>query len=115
MKKTKKSAPVDLKKIQEGIDDLIKNKDPLLRWLPILNELKTKIIEAKSAGVSFSKILKTLRDSGVKVQKDVLKMFLEEPSKLAKSSGKKSKKSVGKLPKVKAKSVQKSSKEASVV
>ncbi len=74
----KKQIEVDLEKIKSGIDHLIKERDPLQKWLPVLNELKPKFQDALSAGISVSKIRETLSHGGLKVSQKVLREFLED-------------------------------------
>ncbi len=77
-KVSKKTIEVDAEKLKSGLDSLIKERDPLQKWLPILNDLKPKMQDALNAGVSLSKIRESLANGGLKVPQDVLKKFLEK-------------------------------------
>jgi hypothetical protein len=68
---------VDVEKIKSSLDNLIKERDPLQKWLPVLNELKPKIQDALDKGVSLSKVRESLANGGLRVPQNVLKEFLE--------------------------------------
>lgn len=72
--KTKKT--VDIEQIKGGLDSLIKERDPLQKWLPFLNELKPKIDEAVKQGCSISSIRNAMKIGGLNVPQDVLKKFV---------------------------------------
>jgi hypothetical protein len=74
--KQKTSKKVDIEKAKAEIKKAIKERDPFLKWLPILNEMKAEIEDAKSKKISATQIRKILIDSGIQVPHDVLKKFL---------------------------------------
>ena len=74
-KAAKTQKTVDIDKLKSGLDNLLKERDPLQKWLPVLNELKPKIQSALDAGVSLTKIRKSLAEGGLKVPHEVLKKF----------------------------------------
>lgn len=75
-KAAKTQHTVDVEKIKSCLDNLIKERDPLQKWLPVLNELKPKIQDALTSGVSLSKIHKSLAEGGLRIPHEVLKKFL---------------------------------------
>ena len=50
--------------------------DPFEKWAAVLNEIKPELLDAKSKGISISRIQKTLQESGAKIPHDILKKFL---------------------------------------
>lgn len=66
----------DPNKVKIGLENLIKNNDPYEKWVPILNQIRESILEAKQKGISINKINKTLKENGLKIPNEVLKKFL---------------------------------------
>ena len=74
--KQKPSKKIDIEKAKAEIKKAIKERDPFLIWLPILNEMKAEIEDAKSKKISVTQIRKILVDSGIQVPHEVLKKFM---------------------------------------
>jgi hypothetical protein len=74
--KQKTSKKMDIEKAKSEIKKAIKERDPFLKWLPILNEMKAEIEDAKLKKISATQIRKILVDSGIQVPHDVLKKFM---------------------------------------
>lgn len=74
--KAKGNVKIDTEKAIAGLKKAIKDSDPLQKWLPALNELKPHIDQALAAGLSLTKIRKTLVESNVKVPHVILKKFI---------------------------------------
>lgn len=67
---------LDVDKLKSELNELVKMSDPYERWISILNELKPQLEDAKSKGISMTKIQKTLQNAGAKIPQQVLKKFL---------------------------------------
>jgi hypothetical protein len=74
--KQKTTKKPDVEKAKSDLKKAIKERDPFLKWLPVLNEMKAELEDAKSKKISVSQIRKILVDSGIQVPHDVLKKFL---------------------------------------
>jgi hypothetical protein len=70
------SKKVDPEKLKTSLTQLIKMSDPFEKWAAVLNEIKPELLDAKSKGISISRIQKTLQESGAKIPHDILKKFL---------------------------------------
>jgi hypothetical protein len=66
----------DISKAKIDLKKAIADKDPVKKWIPILNELKSEINDAKSKNISISQIRKILIENGIKVPFKVLKKFV---------------------------------------
>ena len=75
--KQKITNKVDLEKTKNELRNAINDRDPFQKWLPILNELKSELDDAKSKNISVNQMRKILVSSGIKVPNDVLKKFLD--------------------------------------
>lgn len=75
--KQKITNKVDLEKAKNELRNAINDRDPFQKWLPILNELKSELDDAKSKNISVNQMRKILVSSGIKVPNDVLKKFLD--------------------------------------
>ena len=67
---------MDIEKAKADLKKVIKDRDPLQKWLPILNEMKAELDDAKSKNISITQIRKVLVDSGIQVPHEVLKKLL---------------------------------------
>ena len=74
--KTKVEKKINISKLKDDLINAVKSKDPMQKWLPVLNEIKTEIEDAKSKGISISNIKKIMSENGVNVPQDILKKFL---------------------------------------
>ena len=74
--KTKIEKKINISKLKDDLINAVKSKDPMQKWVPVLNEIKAEIVEAKSKGISISNIKKIMSENGVKVPQDILKKFL---------------------------------------
>jgi hypothetical protein len=74
--KQKTTKKPDVEKAKSELKKAIKERDPFLKWLPILNELKAELDDAMSKNISVTQIRKILVGSGIQVPHEVLKKFL---------------------------------------
>lgn len=74
--KQKITKKIDVEKAKSELKKAVKEKDPLQKWLPILNEMKAELDDAKSKNISITQIRKILVDSGIQVPHEVLKKFM---------------------------------------
>lgn len=75
--KQKINKKMDIEKAKSEIKKMIKERDPFQKWLPILNEMKTEIDDAKSKKISVNQLRKVLINNGIQVPHEVLKKFME--------------------------------------
>lgn len=74
--KTKMPKKMDIAKAKKDLLSAIKERDPMQKWLPILNELKSEIEDAKNQGLSVTQIRKILTANGINLPAEVLKKFM---------------------------------------
>ncbi len=77
MNTPKKHKELDPKKLRSGLDFLLKDADPMLKWEPVLNEVKSYLIDAKSKEISIKKIHKVFKESGASISAEVLKKYMD--------------------------------------
>lgn len=77
MNVTKKTKEFDQKKLKSGLDSLLKDADPMHKWTPVLNEVKSYLVEAQSKEISLKKIQKVFKESGANIPIDVLKIYMD--------------------------------------
>ncbi|MFN3453752.1 MAG: hypothetical protein ACK41T_02255 [Pseudobdellovibrio sp.] len=77
MNTPKKIKEFDQKKLKNGLDFLLKDADPMLKWEPVLSEVKSYLIDAKSKEISIKKIHKVFKDSGANMPIEVLKKYMD--------------------------------------
>ena len=76
--KTKVTKKIDVEKAKTELRNAIKERDPLQKWLPTLNELTKELEDAKTANLSVTQIRKILVASGINVPHEVLKKYLSK-------------------------------------
>lgn len=74
--KQRNNSKTDLESAKSALKSAIENKDPMRKWLPILNEMKEEIDNAKANKISVNQIRKILVGSGIEVPYSILKKFM---------------------------------------
>ena len=77
MKTPRKTKEFDAKKLKGSLDLLLKSTDPMYKWEPVLSEVKSYLVDAKSKEISVKKIHKVFKESGANMPIDVLKNYIE--------------------------------------
>ncbi len=77
MNTPKKNKELDQKKLKSGLDSLLKDADPMNKWVPVLHEVKPFLVEAQLKEISLKKIHKVFKESGANIPVEVLKNYME--------------------------------------
>lgn len=77
MKQPQKTKELDQKKLKNGLDFLLKDADPMLKWEPVLSEVKSYLVDAKSKEISIKKIHRVFKESGANIPLEVLKKYMD--------------------------------------
>ncbi len=77
MEATQKTKEFNSKNLKTGLDLLLKSTDPMYKWEPVLNEVKSYLIEAKNKEVPPKKIHQVFKDNGAEIPFDVLRTYMK--------------------------------------
>ena len=72
-----KKFDLNVKKLRGDLDLLVKKSDPMFIWLPILEDVKSILIDAKGKDISLKKIHFVFKENGVNIPMILLKQYVE--------------------------------------